>query len=67
MEGIWRGYLFFQKWYIDLGFPFIFSKIDLAQNKMEQQTRSPLIKDEAARRADMHHFPTLDLGGGGRV
>ena len=33
---------------------------------MEQQTPSPPQgKDEGARRAKTHHFPILDLGGGG--
>ena len=46
-----------------LGFPFIFSKIDLAQNKMKQQTSSPQIKDEAVQRAKTRHFLIFDLGG----
>ena len=32
---------------------------------MEQQTPSPQIKDDAAQRAKMHHFPILDLRGRG--
>ena len=64
MEGIWKGYLFFQKWYINLGFPFIFSKIDLAQNKMEQQTRSP--PNQGWSRTKGRYAPLSHIWFGGR-
>ena len=40
---------------------------NLGQNKIEQQTRTPLrqIKDEAARRPKTRHFPIFDCGGRG--
>ena len=64
MEGIWKGYLFFQKWYINLGFPFIFSKIDLAQNKMEQQSRSP--PNQGWSRTKGRYAPFSHIWFGGR-
>ena len=38
---------------------------DLGHNKMEEQTPSPQIKDEVARRAKRAIFPSLIGGGGG--
>ena len=40
---------------------------NLGQNKIEQQTPTPLpqIKDEAARRPKTRHFPIFDCGGRG--
>ena len=37
---------------------------NLAQNRMEEQTPSPQIKDEVARRAKRAIFPSLIWGGG---
>ena len=123
MEGVWKGYLFFQKLYIkgkvvgphgrptpyktllsaplpphprpsildrnpksrmkahegpihaifpsliwgegSLGFPFIFSGIDLEQIKMEKQTRSPPNQRRSHAKGKTHHFPIFDLREGG--
>ena len=49
------------------GFKHVEITYNLGQNKIEQQTPTPLpqIKDEAARRAKTRQFPIFDCGGRG--